>query len=121
MTIELQENVYSIYKFSPDFIFDNSVLSDDFISITKTKDELSIVALQDKFTDYVNKEDGWRILKILGVLDFNLVGVISKISAILANEGISVFVVSTFNTDYILVKEDNAQRALELLKLRNIQ
>ena len=119
MTIELQKNKYSIYKFPPDYIFNFNIFSDDFISITKTKDELSIVALQDKFTGYVSKEDGWRILKINEVLDFSLVGVISKISAVLANEGISVFVVSTFNTDYILVKEDNAQRALEVLELRN--
>jgi len=84
--------------------------------IAKTHDEISLVCE----TAYVPQksiavENGWSALKILGILDFGLVGVVSKISNILANGGVSIFVVSTFNTDYILLKNENFDTGLELL------
>ena len=61
------------------------------------------------------RDDGWRAFRIQETLDFSLVGILSKISGCLAENGIGLFAVSTFNTDYILVKEENFERALSLL------
>ena len=61
------------------------------------------------------REDGWRAFRIQGVLDFSLIGILSKLSAILAGNGIGIFAVSTFNTDYILVREDDFDRAMNVL------
>ncbi|MCD7777598.1 MAG: ACT domain-containing protein, partial [Clostridiales bacterium] len=62
------------------------------------------------------RDDGWKGFRIQGVLDFSLIGILSKISAVLADTGIPIFAVSTYNTDYIFVKEENYQRALDKLK-----
>ena len=62
-----------------------------------------------------------KILRINGILNFNLVGILSKISTILANENISIFVMSTFNTDYIMVKKENIKNAIEILKKNNYE
>ena len=66
----------------------------------------------------IEREDGWRAFRIEGVLDFSLIGILSKISTLLADAGIGIFAVSTFNTDYILTKAENFERALQILKER---
>ena len=63
----------------------------------------------------IERDDGWREFHIQGVLDFSLIGILSKLSGILAEHKIGIFVVSTYNTDYILVKEENYERALTVL------
>ena len=115
MVLELFENEYSIYKFTPDFIITENIFSSDFISITKTKDEISIVAPINKLKNFIEAEIGWKIIKINEILDFSLIGIISKISTLLANENISIFVISTYNTDYILVKKENLKKTIEVL------
>ncbi|WP_297425009.1 ACT domain-containing protein [Clostridium sp.] len=87
----------------------------DFLSITKTCDELSIVCLESNIPNNVKHEKNLRILKVEGPLDFSLVGILSRISSILAENEISIFAISTYDTDYILVKDkdvDNAVKAL---------
>ena len=115
MVLELFKNEYSIYKFTPDFIITENIFSSDFISITKTKDEISIVAPINKLKNFIEAEIGWKIIKINEILDFSLIGIISKISTLLANENISIFVISTYNTDYILVKKENLKKTIEVL------
>lgn len=66
--------------------------------------------------NYLVRSDGWRGFRIKGQLDFSLVGVLAQIAAILAREQISLFAVSTFDTDYILVKQEQLQQALDALK-----
>lgn len=63
----------------------------------------------------VERDDGWRGFRIQGVLDFSLIGILSKLSGILAEHEIGIFAISTYNTDYILVKEENFARALSVL------
>lgn len=63
-------------------------------------------------------QEGWRGFRIQGILDFSLVGILSKLSGILAENQIGIFAVSTYNTDYILVKEENFERALEILAFK---
>ena len=119
MTLELLENEYSVYKFGPEYVMNHNVKSSEFFSITKTKDELSIVAKENLFDDYLKVEIGWKILKINNILDFSLIGILSQISTILANENISIFVISTYNTDYIMVKTENVNKAIEALLKNN--
>jgi hypothetical protein len=88
----------------------------EFYFIGKTDEELSLVCrTEDTPSRTVEREDGWRGFRIQGVLDFSLIGILSKISGILAENKIGIFAVSTYNTDYILVKEENYETALEVL------
>ena len=81
-----------------------------------TDEEVSLVCRTDRVPENtLAREDGWRGFRIGGVLDFSLTGVLAKLSAVLAEEGIGIFAVSTFNTDYILVKAENLDRALAAL------
>lgn len=82
----------------------------------KTDEENSLVCS----IDYVPKnaiecDNGWKAFRIQGILDFSLMGILSKISTLLADNKIGIFAVSTYNTDYILVKQEHYSRALEVL------
>ena len=88
----------------------------DFYFIGRTDEELSLVCrTEDTPAETVKREDGWKGFRIQGVLDFSLIGILAKLSGILAEHRIGIFTVSTFNTDYILVKRENFGRALEVL------
>ncbi|MDO5118197.1 MAG: ACT domain-containing protein [Eggerthellaceae bacterium] len=92
-------------------------LSRNFFFVGKTDEEISLVCItKDAPERTLAREDGWKGFRIEGVLDFSLIGILSKISGILADAGIGIFAVSTYNTDYILVKDkdfENAASALE--------
>ena len=91
-------------------------LTKEIYFIGKTDEELSLVCrTEDAPLHTAAREDGWRGFRIQGVLDFSMIGVLSKISAILAENKIGIFVVSTYNTDYILVKADKLNLAMDLL------
>ena len=91
-------------------------LGKDFYFIGKTDEELSLVCrTEDTPPDTTDRDDGWRGFRIQGVLDFSLIGILSKLSGILAENRIGIFAVSTFNTDYILVKKENFDRAMTVL------
>ena len=82
----------------------------------KTDEENSLVCLTADVPDNtLERDDGWRAFRIQGVLDFSLVGILSEITGILAEDKIGIFAISTFNTDYILTKKENYQKALDLL------
>ncbi len=88
----------------------------DFYFIGKTDEEISLVCkTEDTPTNTIDRDDGWRGFRIQGILDFSLIGVLSKLSGILAQHHIGIFAVSTYNTDYILVKDENYDKALAIL------
>lgn len=88
----------------------------EFYFIGKTDEELSLVCkTEDTPVDTIERDDGWKGFRIQGTLDFSLIGILSKLSGILADHKIGIFAVSTYNTDYILVKEENFERALKAL------
>jgi hypothetical protein len=87
-----------------------------FLSITRTPDELSIVCREEDMPDDVRCERGWRCLRVAGSLDFALVGVLASLLAPLAEAGVAVFVLSTFDTDYLLVKDDRRDAAIAALR-----
>lgn len=86
-----------------------------FFSVTKTTDELSIVCSENNIPTNVMSEKGWRALKIEGQLDFSLTGILSSILNPLAKAKISIFAISTYNTDYILVKDEKLEKAVKIL------
>jgi hypothetical protein len=86
-----------------------------FFSITKTMDELSVVCEQKRVPENIRCERDWFALKVEGPLDFSLVGILARISSILSKEEISIFAISTYDTDYILVKEKDVEKAINVL------
>ena len=83
----------------------------------KTDEENSVVCqTKDAPKNTVTREDGWRGFRIEGILDFSLVGILARISSLLAEERIGIFAVSTYNTDYIFVKKENEATALDKLR-----
>jgi hypothetical protein len=88
----------------------------DFLSITRTRDELSIVCAQSNVPDGIKCERDWRAFQVVGPLDFALTGVLASLSAPLADAGISVFALSTFDTDYVLVKTERGREAVQVLR-----
>lgn len=89
-------------------------LNGEFFFIGKTEDEISLVCPTCDAPQHTTaREDGWKGFRIQGVLEFSLIGVLSKLSGILADNKIGIFAVSTYNTDYILVKADDFGRAAE--------
>ena len=93
------------------------VLSEPFCFVGKTDEELSLVCPIDAVpAKTLSRDDGWRMFGIVGTLDFSLVGILADISRILADAGVGLFAVSTYNTDYILVKKENLPRALDTLR-----
>lgn len=91
-------------------------LDSKYCFLGKTDKEKSLVCVtSDVPSNTIQRDDGWKAFYIQGILDFSLIGVLSKITTILANNGISIFAISTYNTDYVLVKKENYQRALNIL------
>jgi len=88
----------------------------DFLSITRTRDELSIVCAQSNVPDGIQCERDWRAFQVVGQLDFALTGILASLSAPLADAGISIFALSTFDTDYILVKARDLEKAKRVLR-----
>ena len=92
-------------------------LNKDFFFVGKTDEEISLVCATEKTpSKTVAREDGWKAFRIQGVLDFSFIGILSKISTILADNQIGIFAVSTYNTDYILVKNESFDKAIAVLK-----
>jgi len=88
----------------------------DFFSITKTVDELSIVCPEETLPSDTKAERNWRAFKVIGPLDFALTGVLSNLIAPLAQHNISIFAISTYDTDYVLIKEECVTKSIEILK-----
>ena len=92
-------------------------LNSEYSFIGKTDEEKSLVCITDEVpANVIQRDDGWKAFRIQGVLDFSLIGILAKIAAALADNGISIFAVSTYNSDYVLMKRENYQKALDVLK-----
>lgn len=106
------------YDFSVCKVADYSLvkLDSEYSFIGKTDDEKSLVCITaDVPPNVTERNDGWKAFCIQGELDFSLIGILSKISGILAENNIGIFAISTFNTDYVLTKKENYKKALDAL------
>ena len=92
-------------------------LNAEYFFVSKTDEEKSLVCItSDVPPNVIQREDGWNGFRIQGILDFSLIGILSEIAELLAKNSISIFAISTYNTDYILIKKENYQKALDILK-----
>lgn len=96
---------------------DDIDLGKEFTFYARTDEEISFVCKEEDCPQgTIEKDEGWKGFRIEGVLDFSLIGILSKISGILAEGKIGIFAVSTFNTDYVFVKKENFEKAMKTLK-----
>ena len=119
----VEDNLMEIKKLNQDFsvckVMDYSLvnLNAEYSFIEKTDEEKSLVCVtSDVPPNVIQRDDGWKGFRIQGILDFSLIGILSKIAEILAKNSISIFVISTYNTDYVLIKKENYQKALDILE-----
>lgn len=116
MTLRVLPNKLSVAKF--DAIPD---LPEGFCSLSVLEGEISLVCETESLPQgAIAREDGWRALMVVGPLDFSLVGILAEISSILAEERIPIFVLSTYDTDYVLVKETHLPGAVRALIVRGM-
>jgi hypothetical protein len=94
----------------PDWVFQGSLYS-----VTRTKDELSIVCPLMNVPEGIACDQGWSCLKVKGPLDLSLTGIISSIASTLERENISLFSISTYDTDYVMVREKNLEKTIHAL------
>lgn len=116
MQLKILNNKLKVVKLKSNETVPEIVYKQEFYSITKTDEELSIVLDEGIEIQSNIVENNWRAIKIVGTLDFALIGILSKISTILAQSEISIFAISTYNTDYILVKADKLEKAIKVLE-----
>jgi hypothetical protein len=118
LSIAILENIYCVCKGLPTVLIQDLANKSSFFSFTKTVDEISIVCEQGLIPDYlkVTCEKDWKILKVIGPLEFTLVGILSNLSTLLAEANISLFTISTYDTDYILIKETSLIQAIHVLE-----
>ena len=117
------KSIIEIKRLNQDFsvckVIDYSLvnLNAEYSFIGKTDEEKSLVCVtSDVPANVIERDDGWKGFRIQGILDFSLIGILSKIAEILAENSISIFAISTYNTDYVLIKKENYQKALDILE-----
>lgn len=115
LTMKLIKEKYGVCRLNKTESIPEWAKGSEIFSITKTLDELSIVCVQENIPNEIKCEKDWRILKVEGPLDFSLIGILTSISTILAQKSISIFAISTYDTDYILVKDKDIDSAIEAL------
>lgn len=118
MELTILKNTYSVYRFTKGEKLPSWIYKSDFYSVTGTSHELSVVAIENPISG-AQSEEGWKIFRITGPLAFTVTGIIAGISGLLAGENISIFVLSTYDTDYFMVKEKDLQRCIAALKKKD--
>lgn len=116
LPLVLLDGNFAVSRLEPGSTIPASVMEGNFFSITQTADEISIVCPQDAVPEGFVCERGWRCLRVVGTMPFSAVGVLASLTAPLAEARISVLAISTFDTDYLLVKERHLAEALEALQ-----
>lgn len=115
LTLSILPETLVICQMDKDARIPDWLLASTFYSITKTAEELSVVCPQTNVPEGIKRDEGWRCLKVEGPLDFSAAGILASLTMPLAKEGISVFAMSTYNTDYLLVKERHLEKAVQIL------
>ena len=115
-TLDLLQDELAVCRLPVDAAVPNWAWSGELTSITSTDEELSLVCAADPVPDDVTHTAGWRALKVRGPLDFSLVGILAGISGTLADAGVSIFAISTYDTDYILVRGAELEAAVTTLR-----
>jgi hypothetical protein len=115
LSLTLMEGTFVIHRLVPGAKIPAGVLSSHFFAVTRTDDELSLVLPNSVKIASDKSDSDWACFKVEGPLAFELVGVLAGISFVLAEAGVSIFALSTFDTDYVLVKREQVGAAREAL------
>ncbi|ARD46355.1 ACT domain-containing protein [Colwellia sp. PAMC 21821] len=121
LTLRRLSETFSIHSLRRESSIPDAVFNAPIFFLAKTYDEISIVLPEHIEIDSEEAEHGWQAFEVVGPLDFTLTGIMSNISTVLANENISIFAISTFDTDYVLVKSDKFEAAKTALINHNYQ
>ena len=113
--LEILPWVLAVCRLDADASLPDWAPADTFLSIARTSDELSVVCLEEAVPPEVRCEKGWRCLRVEGPLEFSEVGILASLTAVLAAAGVSLFAISTFDTDYLLVKDEDLEQAVTAL------
>lgn len=116
LNLSLLPHLYAVCQFHPDKHIPYWALIGNFVSLTRTAEELSIVCQQDNVPEDVEAERGWRCVQVQGAFDFSVSGINASLAVPLADAEISVLAIATYSTEYLLVKEKDVERALQVLK-----
>jgi uncharacterized protein len=116
LALHVHPGLYCICRLWPDEPMPAWTALASFCSLTRTGKELSIVCNQEAVPPDVRAERNWRLLGVQGPLDLSMVGVLAGLATTLATAGVSIFAISTFDTDYLLVRDDDLHRALDALR-----
>ncbi|AMJ94200.1 ACT domain-containing protein [Alteromonas stellipolaris] len=115
-TLAVLPQPFTIHSLDGDSAIPANVLQSPLFFLGKTEDELSIVIPSTVDVDSLDSDEGWRALELLGPLHLSMVGIMAQIGAVLAAVKVSIFVVSTFETDFFLVKDNKLADATKALK-----
>jgi len=115
LTLQILPDNFAIWQLPPNAPLPK-IDDSSFWSVTRTPEELSVVSIAKHAPSGVPKEDCWRCIGVKGPLEFELTGILASLSAPLAEAGISIFAISSFNTDYLLVKADQLDLACTALE-----
>lgn len=116
LTIQISDLELAICRFPPDTPLPDWSVSDRFVSITRTAEELSVVCREELVPKNVKAERNWRMIRLKGSFDFYLTGVLASLVQPLSAHGIPLFAISTFDTDYLLLQKEYFDRAIGILK-----
>lgn len=116
LNLTILKGSYAICRLDPGLDVPSWARSPEFLSITRTAEELSIVCVEHAVPEAMVKNRGWRCLKVQGPIDFSEVGIVASLVRPLADAGISVFVISTFDTDYLMVREPSLEPSVSALR-----
>ena len=116
MRLRTLPDLYAIVRLDPDSPVPDWVYDSPFWSVTRSDSELSIVCAEEDLPDETRAERGWSALELVGPLDFSLTGVVASLVSPLAEDKVPIFILSTFETDYLLVRETDFARAVDSLR-----
>ena len=116
LTLSTVPGVFAVCRLDSASPVPNWAMSDGFHAIVRTAEKLSIVCAEQAVPAGVTSERGWRGLKVAGPLDFALTGVLASLTGPLAEAGVSIFAISTYDTDYLLIREEQLNTAIDALR-----
>lgn len=119
LTLDLLPGAFAICRLPPDAAvpaWADETLAPGFASITRTRDELSIVCSEERVPPGITNSTDWRALRVAGTLDFAVTGILAALAAPLAAAGVSIFALSTYDTDYVLVRQGQLAEAIVALE-----
>jgi hypothetical protein len=114
--LELLPGVFAVCRLSPDDTVPDWVLSSPFFNVTRSTDELSVVCDESRVPANTKADRGWQCLRVKGPFALTESGILASLTQPLASANISIFAISTFDTDYLLIKEQNLAAAISVLK-----